>query len=91
MATEPPRRLTNDPDTQNQLIETAINDKVKGVLLDPAGADESVAAVQKLVDANIPVVLINAEISQTGLAKAQIVSNNAQGARRWAPRNGPRP
>ncbi|HET9302101.1 MAG TPA: substrate-binding domain-containing protein, partial [Propionibacteriaceae bacterium] len=53
----------NDPDTQNQLIETAINDKVKGVLLDPAGADESVAAVQKLVDANIPVVLINAEIS----------------------------
>jgi erythritol transport system substrate-binding protein len=49
-------------------------------LLDPAGADESVAAVQKLVDANIPVVLINAEISQTGLAKAQIVSNNAQGA-----------
>src|SRR5215207_5324062 len=70
----------NDPDTQNQLIETAINDKVKGVLLDPAGADESVAAVQKLVDANIPVVLINAEISQNGLAKAQIVSNNAQGA-----------
>jgi erythritol transport system substrate-binding protein len=70
----------NDPDTQNQLIETAINDKVKGVLLDPAGADESVAAVQKLVDAKIPVVMINAEISQTGLAKAQIVSNNAQGA-----------
>lgn len=70
----------NDPDTQNQLIETAINDKVKGVLLDPAGADESVAAVQKLVDAKIPVVLINAEISKTGLAKAQVVSNNAQGA-----------
>jgi erythritol transport system substrate-binding protein len=70
----------NDPDQQNQLVETAINDKVKGVLLDPAGADESVAAVQKLVDANIPVVLINAEISKTGLAKAQIVSNNAQGA-----------
>lgn len=38
------------------------------------------AAVQKAVDAKIPVVLINAEISQTGLAKAQIVSNNAQGA-----------
>jgi len=70
----------NDPETQNSLIETAINDKVKGVVLDPAGADESVAAVQKLVDANIPVVLVNAEISKTGLAKAQIVSNNAQGA-----------
>ena len=70
----------NDPETQNQLIETAINDKVAGILLDPAGADESVAAVQKAVDANIPVVLINAEITKTGLAKAQIVSNNAQGA-----------
>ena len=70
----------NDPETQNQLIETAINNKVAGILLDPAGADESVAAVQKAVDAKIPVVLINAEISKTGLAKAQIVSNNAQGA-----------
>jgi erythritol transport system substrate-binding protein len=70
----------NDPETQNQLIETAINDKVAGILLDPAGADESVAAVQKAVDAKIPVVLINAEIAKTGLAKAQIVSNNAQGA-----------
>ncbi len=70
----------NDPETQNSLIETAINDKVAGVVLDPAGADESVAAVQKLVDADIPVVLVNAEISKTGLAKAQIVSNNAQGA-----------
>ena len=38
------------------------------------------AAVQKAVDAKIPVVLINAEIAKTGLAKAQIVSNNAQGA-----------
>jgi erythritol transport system substrate-binding protein len=39
-----------------------------------------VAAVQKAVDAKIPVVLINAELAKTGLAKAQIVSNNAQGA-----------
>ena len=70
----------NDPVQQNTIIETAINDKVSGVILDPAGADESIAAVQKLVDAKIPVVLVNAEINKTGLAKAQIVSNNAQGA-----------
>ncbi|TDT32547.1 D-ribose ABC transporter substrate-binding protein [Naumannella halotolerans] len=70
----------NEPDEQNRLIEAAINDKVAGIILDPAGADESVAAVQKVVDAGIPVVLVNAEISQTGLAKSQIVSNNAQGA-----------
>jgi erythritol transport system substrate-binding protein len=74
----------NDPSQQQTIIETAINDKVKGVILDPAGADESVAAVQKLVDANIPVVLVNAEIAKTGLAKAQIVSNNAQGATQGA-------
>ena len=70
----------NKPDEQNTMIETAINDKVAGIILDPAGADESVAAVQKIVDADIPVVLINAEISKTGLAESQIVSNNAQGA-----------
>ncbi len=70
----------NKPDEQNTLIETAINDKVAGIILDPAGADESIAAVQKVVDAKIPIVLINAEISKTGLAKSQIVSNNAQGA-----------
>jgi erythritol transport system substrate-binding protein len=70
----------NKPDEQNTIIETAINDGVKGIVLDPAGADESVAAVQKVVAANIPVVLVNAEISKTGLAKSQIVSNNAQGA-----------
>ena len=71
---------SNKPDEQNTLIETAINDGVAGIILDPAGADESIAAVQKVVDADIPIVLINAEISQTGLAGSQIVSNNAQGA-----------
>ena len=70
----------NAPDEQNTLIETAINNDVDGILLDPAGADESIAAVQKAVDADIPVVLVNAEISETGLASSQIVSNNAQGA-----------
>lgn len=70
----------NKPDTQVDLMETAINDKVAGILLDPAGADESVSIVQEAVDAGIPVVTINAEISQTGIASAQIVSNNAQGA-----------
>ena len=33
-----------------------------------------------LVAAGIPVILVNAEINQEGLAKAQLVSNNAQGA-----------
>jgi erythritol transport system substrate-binding protein len=36
--------------------------------------------VKKAMAANIPVFLVNAEINQEGLAKAQLVSNNAQGA-----------
>ncbi|TMR96895.1 D-ribose ABC transporter substrate-binding protein [Nonomuraea basaltis] len=69
-----------DPDKQNQLIDTAISNKVKAIILDPAGADESVAAVQKATDAGIPVLLVNAEIAKQGVAKSQIISNNAQGA-----------
>ena len=70
----------NDPDKQNQFIDAAISQKVKAIILDPAGADESVGAVQKATDAGIPVFQVNAEIAKQGIAKAQIVSNNAQGA-----------
>lgn len=70
----------NDADKQNQFIDGAISQKVKAIILDPAGADESVGAVKKATDAGIPVFLVNAEISEQGIAKSQIVSNNAQGA-----------
>ena len=70
----------NDPAKQTQFIDAAISAGVKAIILDPAGADESVGAVQKATDAGIPVFLVNAEISAQGIAKAQIVSNNAQGA-----------
>ena len=82
----------NDPDKQNQFIDGAISKKVKAIILDPAGADESVGAVKKATDAGIPVFLVNAEISQQGIAKSQIVSNNAQGAtlgaQEWAKQMG---
>jgi erythritol transport system substrate-binding protein len=78
----------NDPDKQNQFIDAAISKKVKAIILDPAGADESVGAVKKATDAGIPVLLVNAEIAKQGVAKSQIVSNNAQGAtlgaQQWA-------
>ena len=70
----------NDPDKQNQFIDAAIAAGVKAIILDPAGADESVGAVKKATDAGIPVFQVNAEISEQGIAKAQIISNNAQGA-----------
>lgn len=70
----------NDPDQQNQFIDAAISRGVDAIILDPAGAEESVGAVQKATDAGIPVFLVNAEISEQGIAKSQIISNNAQGA-----------
>ena len=69
-----------DTNTESTLIDTAITNKSVAIILDPANADGSVGAVKKAVAANIPVFLVNAEINQEGLAKAQLVSNNAQGA-----------
>jgi erythritol transport system substrate-binding protein len=69
-----------DTNTENTLIDTAISNKSVAIILDPANADGSVAAVKKANAANIPVFLVNAEINEAGLAKAQLVSNNAQGA-----------
>ena len=69
----------NDPDKQSQYVDGAISKKVSAIILDPAGAEESIGAVQKATDAGIPVFLVNAEITAQGIAKSQIVSNNAQG------------
>ena len=69
-----------DTNAESTLIDTAITNKSVAIILDPANADGSVGAVKKAVDAGIPVLLVNAEINQEGLAKAQLVSNNAQGA-----------
>lgn len=69
-----------DTNTESNLVDTAITNQAKAIILDPANADGSVGAVKKAVDAGIPVFIVNAEINQSGLAKAQLVSNNAQGA-----------
>jgi erythritol transport system substrate-binding protein len=70
----------DDPNKQSQLIDTAIANGAKAIILDNAGADVTIGAVQKAKDAGVPVFLIDREINQTGIAQAQIVSNNAQGA-----------
>lgn len=69
-----------DTNTESNLIDTAITNKAVAIILDPANADGSVGAVRKAVNAGVPVFLVNAEINQEGLAKSQLVSNNAQGA-----------
>jgi erythritol transport system substrate-binding protein len=70
----------DDPNRQSELIDTAIANDAKAIVLDNAGADVTIGAVQKAEDAGIPVFLIDREINKTGIAKAQIVANNSQGA-----------
>ncbi len=70
----------DDANKQNELFDTAIASKAAAIILDNAGADASVAAVQKAKDAGIPTFLIDREINATGVAAVQIVSNNYQGA-----------
>ncbi|MFE1795031.1 D-ribose ABC transporter substrate-binding protein [Streptomyces sp. NPDC059517] len=70
----------DDPNKQSELIDAAISRKAAAIILDNAGADASIGPVRKATKAGIPVFLIDREINETGIAKAQIVSNNAQGA-----------
>jgi erythritol transport system substrate-binding protein len=70
----------DDPTKQSQQIDTAISRQAAAIILDNAGADATEAAVQRAKDAGIPSFLIDREINKTGVAVAQIVSNNAQGA-----------
>jgi erythritol transport system substrate-binding protein len=70
----------DDPNRQSELIDAAISRKAKAIVLDNAGADASIGPVRKAKEAGIPVFLIDREINATGIAAAQIVSNNSQGA-----------
>jgi erythritol transport system substrate-binding protein len=74
--------LSHDDDTnkQLQLVDSVIARGVKAIILDNAGSDASVAAVQNAKKAGIPSFLIDREINATGVAVSQIVSNNYQGA-----------
>ena len=70
----------DDAHKQDQLIDVAIANRAAAIVLDNAGADASVAALQKAKAAGIPAFLIDREINVTGVAVSQIVSNNYQGA-----------
>ena len=75
-------KLVHDDDANKQmeLFESCIAQKASAIILDNAGADATVAAVQKAKDAGIPTFLVDREITKEGVAAAQIVSNNYQGA-----------
>ena len=69
-----------DTNTESNLIDAAITNGAAAIILDPANADGSVGVVRRATEAGIPVFLVNAEINESGIAIAQLVSNNAQGA-----------
>lgn len=71
----------DDATKQSELFDNAISDKAAAIICDNAGADATVAAVQKARDAGIPTFLIDREINGSGIAISQIVANNYQGAK----------
>lgn len=71
----------DDAYQQDNLIDAAIASDAAAIILDNAGTDASISAVRRATKAGIAVFLIDREIAVNGLAKAQIVSDNDQGAR----------
>lgn len=69
---------SEDVKRQNELFDNAIGQKVKGIIVDCADSTASVAAIQKAVDAGIPVACINREIVKDGVALVQLTHNNFQ-------------
>jgi erythritol transport system substrate-binding protein len=71
----------DDAYRQDNLIDAAIASNASAIILDNAGAESSISAVRRATKAGIPVFLIDREIDATGIAKAQIIADNNQGAR----------
>lgn len=71
----------DDAYRQDNLIDAAIASNAAAIILDNAGANSSIAAVRRATKAGIPCFLIDREIEASGIAKAQIIADNDQGAR----------
>jgi len=74
----------DDAYRQDNLVDAAIASNAAILLLDNAGADSSISAVRRATQAGLPVFLIDRAINADGIAKAQIIADNAQGARQVA-------
>ena len=70
----------DDANLQDQHFDVAIAQNAAAIILDNAGADATIAAVQRAAEAGIPTFLIDREINESGIAASQIISNNYQGA-----------
>lgn len=69
-----------DLNRQRELISSVVGQGVDGIILDNADSSASVAAVQYATERDVPVVLINREIPEDGIAIAQLTHNNNQAA-----------
>lgn len=67
-----------DVNKQNELVNLVIGKGVKGIVLDNADSEASVATVRTAKEKHVPVVLINREIPKDGLAIAQLSHNNLE-------------
>lgn len=70
----------DDAYQQDVLVDAAIASQASAIILDNAGSDSSISAVRRATNAGIPCFLVDREIDARGIAKAQIVADNRQGA-----------
>lgn len=71
----------DDAYKQDNLIDMAIASNAAALILDNAGTDASISTVRRAARAGIAPFLIDREINADGIAKAQIIADNDQGAR----------
>ncbi len=75
-----------DTTVETAHVDSAIAANVDAIILDPADASGTIAAVERAVAAGVPVFVVNSGLARKGLAVAQLLSNNAQGAEMGAQR-----
>ena len=70
----------DDPNVESDLIDTAISKNAAAIIIDIANADASPNNLRRATEAGIPVFCMDREINVAGIAKAQLISDNFQGA-----------
>jgi ABC-type sugar transport system substrate-binding protein len=70
----------DDPNEESDIIDTAISQNAAAIIIDIANADASPNNLRRATNAGIPVFCMDREINVAGIAKAQLISDNFQGA-----------
>ncbi|MBU8912736.1 MAG: D-ribose ABC transporter substrate-binding protein [Spirochaetales bacterium] len=70
----------DDPNEESDIIDTAISRNAAAIIIDIANADASPNNLQRAIDAGVPVFCMDREINVAGIALAQLISDNFQGA-----------